>query len=163
MINNYIEVNPVIFNNEFYFDIMGINEVNILIEFDNNENKYEIFISKKSFIKDLIESFIYYYENNIINNRLFTRVYFNFNENIIIKSDENIIFKFDNPNKELKIKSIKIRNSKSNIFWNYQHNGINNDQIKIFYCNNFYFDPKIFYNFNYLDYYIEKLDYIDFL
>jgi hypothetical protein len=161
MINNYIEVNPIIYNNEFYFDIMGINNVNILIEFDNNENKYEILISKKSFIKDLTESFIYYYENNIINNNSFTRVYFNFNENIIVRNDENIIFQFDNPNKELKIKKIKIRNSKSNTFWNYEHNGINNNKIKIFYCNNFYFNPKIFYNFNYLDYYIEKLDLID--
>jgi len=161
MLNNYIPVNIVICNNEFYFDIMGVNEVNILIEFDNNENKYEILISKKSFIKDLNDKFIYYYENNIINNNFFTRVYFNFNENIIVKNDENIIFQFDNPNKELKIKNIKIRNSKSNIFWNYEHNGINNNKIKIFYCNNFYFDPKIFYNFNYLDYYIEKLDLID--
>ena len=161
MINNYIKVNPVIFNNEFYFDIMGVNDVNILIEFDNYEDKYEILIGKKSFIKDLNDKFIYYYENNIINDSFFTRVYFNLNENIIVKNDKNIIFQFDNPNKELKIKSIKIRNSKSNTFWNYEHNGINNDQIKIFYCNNFYFDPKFFYNFNYLDYYIEKLDLID--
>ena len=163
MINNYIQINPGISNNEFYFDIMGNNDVNILIEFDNNEDKYEILIGNKSFIKDLNDKFIYYYENNIINDRLFTRIHFNFNDNIIIKNSENIIFQFDNPNKELKIKNIKIRNSKSNIFWNYEHNGFNNDKIKIFYCNNFYFDPKIFYNFNYLDYYIEKLDLIDYL
>ena len=163
MINNYIQINPCISNNEFYFDIMGNNDVNILIEFDNNEDKYEILIGNKSFIKDLNDKFIYYYENNIINDRLFTRIHFNFNDNIIIKNSENIIFQFDNPNKELKIKNIKIRNSKSNIFWNYEHNGFNNDKIKIFYCNNFYFDPKIFYNFNYLDYYIEKLDLIDYL
>jgi hypothetical protein len=163
MINNYMEVNPVICNNEFYFDIMGLNDVNILIEFDNNEDKYEILISEKSFIKDLNDKFIYYYENNIINDRLFSRIHFNFNENIIIKNDENFIFQFNNPNKELKIKNIKIRNSKSNIFWNYENNGINNDKIKIFYCNNFYFDPKFFYNFNYLDYYIEKIDLINYL
>jgi hypothetical protein len=88
---------------------------------------------------------------------------FDFNENIKIKTNENIIFQFDNPNKELKIKNIKIRSSKSNIFLNYDHNGINNDNIKIFYCNNFYFDPIIFYNFNYLNYYIEKIDLIDYL
>jgi hypothetical protein len=163
MINNYMEVNPVISNNEFYFDIMGVNDVNILIEFDNNEDKYEIFIGEKSFIKDLNDKFIYYYENNIINDTLFSKIYFNFNENIIIKNDENFIFQFDNPNKELKIKNIKIRNSKSNIFWNYEHNGFNNDKIKIFYCNNFYFDPKFFYNFNYKNYYIEKTDLLNYL
>lgn len=162
MINNYMRVNPIINNNQFYFEIMG-NNISILIEFDNNQNKYEIQISEKSFIKDTNNNFFYYYENSIINDKIFTKIYFDFNETITIKTNENIIFQFDNPNKELKIKNIKIRNSKSNIFLNYDHNGINNNNIKIFYCNNFYFDPKIFYNFNYLNYYIEKIDLIDYL
>ena len=162
IINNYMLVNPIISNNQFYFDIMS-NNISILIEFDNNEDKYEIEISEKSLIKDINNKFIYYYENNIINDKIFTKIYFDFNEIITIKNNEDIIFQFDNPNKELKIKNIKIRSSKSNIFLNYDHNGINNDNIKIFYCNNFYFDPRIFYNFSYLNYYIEKIDLIDYL
>ncbi len=165
MINYYINIYPVIIDNQFTIDIMGNDDINILIEFDNNQDKYEILFNKKTFIREFNNEFIYYYEseNEIINNNNFTKIYFSFNENIVIKNNDNTIFEFDNPKKNLKIKNIKIKNPRSNVFWNYNHNGINNDKIKVFYINNFYFDPKFFYNFNYKDYYIEKINLIDYL
>jgi hypothetical protein len=163
MINYYININPVIIENEFNIDIMGNDIINILIEFENNQDKYEIVFNKKTYIKELNNEFNYENENEIINNNFFTKIYFSFNENIIIKTDDKTIFEFINPKKNLKIKNIKIKNPKSNVFWNYEHDGINNDKIKIFYINNFYFDPKIFYNFNYKDHYIEKINLINYL
>ena len=158
-INNYININSYIYNNEFYIDINGT-QLNILIEFENNEDKFEIIFSdKSSHIKDINNKFIYYYENNIINNNIFTKINFTFNEKILIQTEKNIIFKFDNPNKDYNIKNIKIKNANSNTFIDYKHNICNNNNIKIFYCNNSYFDPKIFYNYNYINYYVEKINF----
>jgi hypothetical protein len=158
-INNYININSCIYNNEFYIDINGT-QLNILIEFENNEDKFEIIFSdKSSHIKDINNKFIYYYENNIINNNIFTKINFTFNEKILIQTEKNIIFKFDNPNKDYNIKNIKIKNINSNTFIDYKHNISNNNNIKIFYCNNSYFDPKIFYNYNYINYYVEKINF----
>lgn len=165
--NKYLLINPNIDNNIFYLDIKSKNDSHILIEFENNEDKYEIVFggwnNNKSIIRNFANGNILNTNNKpILDNNKFIKFNFDFSEKIIIKADNNIIFDFNNIFEKSKIKTVKIKSYfGSDAFWNYDHVYSTNvkllDNMKLYLRNNTYDNPKYFYKNYYLDYYIVNL------
>lgn len=165
--NKYLIINPEIHNNEFYLNIKGNNNAYILIEFLNTETKYEIVLggwnNARSIIRDYNKNtIINSYENSTLNKNEFVKFDFYFNDKIIIKSNNNIIFEMNNIYENLTIKNVKIKSYfNSEIYWDYDHGY--DDNFKVHMCNNIYDDIELFYQNNYLNYYVEKINILTFI
>lgn len=62
------------------------------------------------------------------------------------------------------IKNIKIKsNFNSDAFWDYEHHDENYNKIKFFLCNSTYDNINIFYQNNYLDYYVNEINILEYL
>ena len=178
-INTFVSLNTIIHDNIFNIGIQSSNDISILIELENNipniDNKntyiktyrYEIllgiFNNTKSIIRDIEQNkIIQSYEYKVLDNDNLLNFNFNFNEHIIIKNEENVLFNIKNILIYCKIKSIKIKNNgKYNTYLSYQHtNNIfnQNNNIKIHLMNNSNENINEFYRNNYLDYYIQNIN-----
>lgn len=161
-INKYLVINPNIDNNHFYLDINGNNDAHILIEF-NEDNIYEIVLggwnNTISAIRDFNKNImITSFENKILNKYEFIRFDFDFSEKIIIKMNNTIIFNIKNDFENLIINKVKIKSYfDSLICWDYDDINIDNYKIKLNIHNNINENIDLFYQNNYLNYYIEKI------
>lgn len=161
--NKYLIINPVINNNEFYLKIKGNNDAHILITFEDCEDIYEIVFggwdNNRSVVRDFYKNtIINSYEIPVLNINEYIKFQFSILDSFVIKKNDIIIFDFKNIFQISKIKNIKIKSYfGSNIYWDYEHIGENNDKIKYYLSHNIYEDPKYFYKNNYLDYYVTPL------
>ena len=170
--NKYILINPLInplgyCNNNFNIDIKAKNDAHILIEFETYS--YEIVLggwnNNRSVIRDYYkETIINANDGKILDPNNYIKVECSFSEKIIIKVDNNILFENDNSYNVESIKNIKIKSYfGSDAYWNYTNNYTNNDNIKLHLCNNCYNNIDNFYKNNYLEYYIEKIDLLEYI
>ena len=166
--NKYLIINPKIINNSFNISIKAKNDAHILIEFDEN-NIYEIVLggwnNTRSVIRDYVNNkIIISYEKSTLDSHNFINFNFMILDKIKIFEKENLIFDINNIFKIFNIKNIKIKsNFNSDAFWNYENVNENYEKIKTFLCNNEYDNINIFYQNNYLDYYIEKINILEYL
>ena len=158
--NKYLTINPSINNNEFYLNIKGSNDAHILIE-STNENKYEIVLGGWNNLRSVIRDYnknkiINSYEGVTLDKNNFIKFNFEMSDNIIIKSNDTIIFNIKNIYPDFTIKNIKIKSYfNADIYWDYDHQDQNN--FKLHLCDNIYYNIDYFYQNNYTDYYTEKL------
>jgi len=161
--NQYLTIYPKIIDNSFDIRIKCNNDANIYIQLNEN-NIYEIVLggwnNTRSIVRDYINNkIIYVYEKPILNRHEFINIKFIISEKIIIYNNENIIFDFNNIfSNDFKNLIIKIKsNFNSDAFWDY-NSDYDYNKIKFFIYNSKYDNMNIFYQYNYYDYYIEKID-----
>jgi hypothetical protein len=174
--NKYLIINPKINSNSFNISIKSKNDAHILIEFDEN-NIYEVVLggwnNTRSIIRDYINNkIINSYEKSILDTNNFINFNFLISDKIKIYEKENLIFDFNNIFKVYDIKKIRIKsNFDSDAFWdyeninenNYENNNENNNKFKNFLCNSKYENINLFYQNNYFDYYIDKINILEYL
>jgi len=170
--NKYLIINPKIISNSFNISVKAKNDVHILIEFNEN-NIYEIVLggwnNTRSVIRDYVNNkIIIAYEKSTLDTNNFINFNFIIADKIKIYEKENLIFDINNIFEISNIKNIKIKsnfnsNFNSDAFWNYDHITENYEKFKIFLCNSEYDNINIFYQNNYLDYYIEKINILEYL
>ena len=91
-------------------------------------------------------------KNNFIN------FYFVISDKILIYREDEIIFNLNNIFNIIEIKNIKIKsNFDTEAFWDYDDNK-KYKNIKFFVSNSIYDNINIFYQNNYLEYYVEKIN-----
>ena len=172
--NKYLIINPKIDNNCFYLKIKGFNDAHIFIEFENQECKYEIVFgawnNTKSIVRDFYKNMIISsYDKPILNKNEFIKFDIEINDKIIIKSNNIIIFEIKNFYEKTNIKKIKIKSYfNSNVFWDYEDtnedlNEKGNLKEKNFICNNTYNNIDLYYKFNFLEYYVEKINLLEYI
>jgi hypothetical protein len=105
------------------------------------------------------------YDKPILNKNEFIKFDIEINDKIIIKSNENIIFEIKNFYEKTNIKKIKIKSYfNSNVFWDYEDaNEPTNIKEKNFICNNTYNNIDLYYKFNFLEYYVEKINLLEYI
>jgi len=166
--NKYLIINPEIISNSFNISVKAKNDVHILIEFDEN-NIYEIVLggwnNTRSVIRDYVNNKILHsYEKSTLDEHNFINFNFIISDKIKIFERENLIFDFNNIFKIFNIKNIKIKsNFNSDAFWDYNNINENYEKFKIFLCNSEYDNINLFYQNNYIDYYIEKINILEYL
>jgi hypothetical protein len=169
--NKYLIINPKIINNSFNINIKAKNDAHILIEF-SEENIYEIVLggwnNTRTIIRDYINNkIINAYEKPILEVNKFINFNFIISDKIKIYYNDILIFDFNNIFKIYDIKKIKIKsNFNSDAYWDYDNlndNNENNNKFKIFLCNSNYDNIDIFYQNNYLDYYINKINILKYM
>jgi len=166
--NKYLIISPKIISNSFNISIKAKNDAHILIEFNDN-NIYEIVLggwnNTRSVIRDYVNNkIIIAYEKQTLDANNFINFNFIIQDKIKIYEKENLIFDINNIFEISNIKNIKIKsNFKSDAFWNYDNVTENYEKFKIFLCNSEYDNINIFYQNNYLDYYIEKINILEYL
>jgi hypothetical protein len=166
--NKYLIINPKIISNSFNISIKAKNTIYILIEFNEN-NIYEIVLggwnNTRSVIRDYVNNkIINSYEKSILDVNNFINFNFIILDKIKIYEKENLIFDFNNIFEISDIKNIKIKsNFNSDAFWDYDNVNENYDKFKNFLCNSEYDNINLFYQNNYVDYYIEKINILEYL
>ena len=166
--NKYLIINPKIIDSSFNITIKSNNDSHILIEF-NEKNVYEIVLggwnNTRSIIRDYVNNkIINVYEKSTLDANNFINFKFIISEKIKIYNEDNLIFDFNNIFEIYDIKSIKIKsNFNSDAFWDYEHNDENYNKIKFFLCNSTYDNIDIFYQNNYLDYYVNEINILEYL
>jgi hypothetical protein len=180
--NKYLIINPKIIDNslfyegssengskenEFNISVKCNNNVYILIEF-NEENIYEIVLggwnNTRSVVRDYINNkIIISYENSTLDINKFITFKFIISDIIKIYNESTLIFSFNNIFKIHDIKNIKIKSNFNNgAFWEYNNSSENYEKIKFFLCNSKYYNIDIFYQNNYTDNYIEKINILEY-
>ena len=166
--NKYLIINPKIEYNSFYLKIKGFNDAHIFIEFENTECKYEIVFgawnNTKSIIRDFYKNIIINsYDMPILNIHEYIKFDIEINERIIIKSNNIIICDIKNFYEKTNITKVKIKSYfNSIIYWNYDDQN-NNEKEKNFICNNTYNNIELYYKYNFLDYYISKINLLEYI
>jgi hypothetical protein len=166
--NKYLIINPVINENKFNISIKCNNDANILIEF-NEENIYEIILgcwnNSRSIVRDYNKNkIIVSYEKETLDTNKFINFNFVISDKIKIFREDLLIFNFDNLFNTYDINKIKIKSqSNSDAYWDYENKFENYKNIKFFVSNSVYDNLSIFYQNNYLDYYIDKINILDYL
>jgi hypothetical protein len=166
--NKYLIINPKIINNSFNITIKSNNDAHILIEF-NEKNIYEIVLggwnNTRSIIRDYVNNkIINVYEKSTLDANNFINFKFIISEKIKIYNEDNLIFDLNNIFEIYDIKNIKIKsNFNSDAFWDYEHHDENYNKIKFFLCNSTYDNINIFYQNNYLDYYVNEINILEYL
>jgi hypothetical protein len=167
--NKYILINPsIVINNlnesYFYIDIKGINNVCILIEFENKNMeedtiKYEIILGSKNITSNNDNKIIQLIDKTLLDKNNFIRYNFNISNKIIVKKDLELLFDIDNISNNTNIKNIKIKSLYDNVYLDYIMNSeLSYNNIKMYLCNNIYDNIKLFYTDNYYENYVEKID-----
>jgi hypothetical protein len=169
--NKYLIIKPEIKNNiessVFNLNIKSKNDAHILIEF-NIKNIYEIVLggwnNSKSIIRDYVNNYIInVYENETLDKNNYINFNFVISDKIKIYKNDNLIFDIENIFKLTNIKTIKIKSSfNSDAYWDYKNSFENYEKIKFHMCNSSYDNINIFYQNNYLDNYIDKIDILNF-
>jgi hypothetical protein len=147
-------------------------------ELDNNfTNKneyveYEIVLGGWNNTKSIIREYnknttLAEIDTKILEVDSFINFKFSFSDKIKILFFDTVILEVDNPYIQYKIDNIKIKSYfGSESFWEYEsyNNDFNiiNAKSNLFLTNNMYDDQKTFYNYHFLNYYIEKIDLIDY-
>ena len=181
--NKYLTILPKIYqdNNSYCFNISikCKNDAHFLIKLNNTDLnnlnefiEYEIVLggwsNKKSIIRDYnTNKILSEIDTSILEIDSFINFTFSFSDKIKILFFDTIILETKNPYINYKIENIKIKSYfGSDCFWEYD--SYNNDteiinkKTKIYLTNNMYDNQKTFYNYYCLDYYIEKIDLINY-
>lgn len=176
----YITIYPTIFNNNFEINIKAKSDISLLIEFEKDEscnesdpdynNKIEIILGGWSNTRSILRDYnnnkiINSYEKETLDYTQFIKFNFDFNNNLLIKKNNEIIFNSNHISTKTNIKNISIKNNtKNDISLDYiQPNNINTNNIKIHLFNNYYEEINDFYRKNYLNNYIEQINFINML
>ena len=159
--NIYIKLNNEIINNSFDF-IINFNSTFFIKIIYNDDNYYELVLNLSN-----NESILYLNKNVLNKTKDFIfkkgidyKLNFEFNNNLIIKINDNEFYNNINKFKDLKIKYnyIKFLNNENEI----KYNGSKN-KYKYFMKDYNNFNIDYFYNYNYLNYYIDEIDLLNYI
>jgi len=166
--NKYNTIYPIIKDNCFTLNIKANNDVHIVIEFDECDKCYEIVLGgwggTRSVIRDdVLGKEISILNNVILNKNDFIKFDFLFNNiNIInIKRNDESILETLNIHETNNISNIKIKSCfGSDAYWEYESLNQHDSNFKFCLLNNNYENLNQFYTTNYLNYYVQELNFL---